>query len=83
MLVWTPHRHETSAAPPPAPTETELIGGVDHVDFAYWGAPAGDQPAGWQGTWDGPGLPDLIRLRLAFGKGDARRWPDLIVAPQL
>ena len=83
VLVWTPHRHEVSVGPPPKPVETELIGRVEALDLAYWGAPSPDQAPGWQAGWEGPGLPALIRVRLVFAKGDPRRWPDLIVAPQL
>jgi len=83
VLSWTPHPHQISLAPPPAATETELIAGVVHVVFSYWGASAPDQPAAWQTQWDGPAVPELIRIRLVFAKGDRRRWPDLIVAPEL
>jgi general secretion pathway protein J len=82
VLRWTPHRHELTTAPAPEPIETELIRGVAHLDFAYWGSPSGDQPASWQAQWDGFNIPKLIRVRLAFAKGDRRRWPDLITAPQ-
>ena len=81
-LRWTPHRHELTTAPEPEPIETELIRGVEGLDFAYWGSPSADQPAGWQAQWDGSNIPELIRVRLAFAKGDRRRWPDLIAAPQ-
>lgn len=81
-LRWIPRRHELSGAPPPEPTETELLGRVDHLDFAYWGAPVSGQPAAWQAQWDGPDIPELIRLRLGFARGDRRRWPDLIAAPK-
>ena len=40
-------------------------------------------PAGWQVQWEGPAIPELIRLRLVFAEGDRRRFPDLIAAPQL
>ena len=83
VLRWAPHRHEVSSAPPPAPTETELVRAVDHLELAYWGRPSPGVPEGWQQQWAGPELPELIRVRLAFGKGDTRRWPDLIAAPQL
>lgn len=83
VLRWTPHRHELSTAPPPEPIETELIRGVERLNLAYWGAPGPGQPSGWQAQWDGPGIPELIRVRLGFAKGDRRRWPDLIAAPQL
>ena len=82
VLRWTPHRHELSTAPAPEPIETELIRGVERLDFAYWGSPAASQPAGWQTQWDNYNVPELIRIRLSFAKGDRRRWPDLIAAPQ-
>jgi general secretion pathway protein J len=83
VLLWTLHRHEQTRAPRPAPTETELVRRVDRLQLAYWGRPSSDQPEGWQHQWDGPGLPQLIRVRLAFPEGDFRRWPDLLVAPLL
>jgi general secretion pathway protein J len=81
VLRWSPHRHELTNAPEPEPVETELIRGVERLDLAYWGSPSPDQAAGWQSQWDGPAIPGLIRVRLAFAKGDRRRWPDLIAAP--
>jgi general secretion pathway protein J len=83
VLLWTPHRHEKTTAPPPTPTETELVRNVARLQLAYWGRSSPDEPEAWQAQWDGPGLPQLIRLRLSFPSGDTRRWPDLIVAPQL
>ena len=80
VLSWTPHRHELSSAPPPKPTETELVRGVERLDFAYWGSTSADQPASWQTQWDSFNIPKLIRIRLGFAKGDRRRWPDLIAA---
>jgi general secretion pathway protein J len=80
ILSWTPHRHEISTAPPAKPIETELVGGVKRLELAYWGSTEPDQPAAWQGQWEGPQLPDLIRIRVLFAAGDRRHWPDLIVA---
>lgn len=82
VLRWTPHRHELSSAPAPEPTETELVRRVDRLELAYWGSPSPDQAAGWQAQWDGPAIPELIRVRLVLSKDDRRRFPDLIVAPQ-
>jgi len=82
VLRWTPRRHELSAAPVPEPIETELIRGVERLDFAYWGSSSANQPAGWQAQWDSYNVPELIRVRLGFAKGDRRRWPDLIAATQ-
>jgi len=82
VLRWTPHRHELSNAAAPQPTETELLGNVGRLDLAYWGTSPSGQEAGWQTQWDGPAVPELIRVRLVFGENDRRRFPDLIAAPQ-
>lgn len=83
MLTWTPHLHEIPLGPPPSPTNTELVAHVVHLDIAFWGAATPAQPAAWQTRWDGPAPPELVRVRLGFGKNDQRRWPDLIAAPVL
>ncbi len=81
VLRWTPHRHELSTAATP-PTETELVGNVERLDLAYWGTSSPGQETAWQAQWDGPAIPELIRVRLVFGENDRRRFPDLIAAPQ-
>jgi general secretion pathway protein J len=82
-LSWLPYRHEKADTPPVAPTETELIRGVERLELAYFGVAAAGQLPLWHARWPGPGLPLLIRVRLGFAKRDGRRWPDLIAAPQL
>jgi general secretion pathway protein J len=82
ILSWTPHRHEISSAPPPKPIETEIVGGVKRLELAYWGSTDPDQPAVWQSQWQGPQLPDLVRVRVVFAAGDRRHWPDLVVASE-
>jgi general secretion pathway protein J len=83
VLRWTPHRHELSDTPAPEPIETELARGVDRLELAYWLSPSPGQPAGWQAQCDGSVVPELIRVHLDLAKGDRRRFPDLIAAPQL
>jgi general secretion pathway protein J len=86
VLGWAPHRHEKVEAPPDPPdlpTEIALIGGIEHLEFAYLTVLSPGQAPLWVEKWDGPNLPLLIRLRLRFAKGDLRHWPDLVVAPQL
>ncbi len=82
VLRWTPHRHELSTAAATPPTETELVGNVEHLDLAYWGTSPSGQEMGWQSQWDGSAIPELIRVRLVFGQNDRRRFPDLVAAPQ-
>jgi len=59
-----------------------LLRGVQQLDLAYFGPAGADPVARWRSRWrQQPGLPRLIRVRLAFRAGDPRQWPDLIVAP--
>lgn len=83
VISWTPHRHDLADTAPVTAATTQLMRGVDRLEFAYWGRASHDLPAAWLGRWDGPALPALIRVRVRFANGDNRRWPDLIAAPQL
>jgi general secretion pathway protein J len=60
-----------------------LIGNVTRLDIAYFGAAPPDNQRRWRSQWqDRPNLPELVRLRVTFGPGDRRVWPELIVRPQ-
>ena len=78
VLRWTPYLHARRLGPPPAPEESELLRGVERIEVAYWSAAAG---GGWLAAWTRTELPDLVRIRLAFARGDGRRWPDIVAAP--
>ena len=82
-ISWLPHRHEYVTASQHQRVETELLPQVDRLELAYWVSPVPGQPAAWQSRWEGVQAPELVRVRIVFPKGDARRWPDLIVAPRL
>jgi general secretion pathway protein J len=82
ILAWRPHHHERPLATLPALTRTVLLYGVERLELAYWGAPAGQLPA-WQARWKAQAAPDLIRVRLVFAKHDPRRWPELITSSRL
>lgn len=80
MLRWTPFLHAPRLTPAPAPSEDVLLEGVDHLDIAYWGADSTGAHA-WRAGWQGPDLPDLIRITLVFPPDDPRRWPPIVAAP--
>ena len=83
VAAWQPHRHELAGSPAGS-TVSEILPGVERLEFAYWGLPGPTAAAPtWLAAWDGPNLPDLVRVRIGFAKGDPRLWPDLIVAPRL
>jgi general secretion pathway protein J len=66
----------------PGITRQVLLSGVQQLDIAYYGLAQGQTARQWQPEWfQQVTPPDLVRIRLAFGRGDPRRWPDLIVHP--
>jgi general secretion pathway protein J len=60
-----------------------MLSGLASADLAYFGNLSG-QDAAWHDQWnDSMELPKLVRIRAAFPAGDARVWPELIVAPAI
>ena len=78
VLRYTPHRHVRPLGPPPPVHEATLLEGVTRLDLAYWPR---TPPWGWIGTWDGPLLPALVRIRIVLPAGDPRHWPEIVAAP--
>lgn len=65
-------------------TQETVLNGVSAVDFAYFGSDAPDGRKYWRHIWKNRlFLPSLIRLRVKFSSGAARKWPDLLIAPQI
>ncbi|HXC56390.1 MAG TPA: prepilin-type N-terminal cleavage/methylation domain-containing protein [Rhizomicrobium sp.] len=59
---------------------TDLLRGAEAMDLAYLPAGGGAWQTGWRGAAE---LPALVRLRIAFPRGDARLWPELFMAPRI
>ena len=84
VLTWIPHLHEQTLGPAPKPNRTELLSNVAKLDFHYWQSSADNgQTVGWQTEWNAQNPPRLIKLHIAFAKGDPRHWPDIVVAPAI
>lgn len=79
VLRWAPYLHARHLGPPPPPQDVELLRGVARLELSYLPPDGG----AWQASWTDHTLPALVRLRLIFGEDDARRWPDIVVAPML
>ena len=62
------------------PDAETIIARVKGVEWGYLDTGKGTV---WQSSWAERRPPSLVRLRVFFPKGDARRWPDLIVAPRI
>ncbi len=75
VLAWLPHRHAKMVGSAPPPHRETLLDNVDTIDLDYWG------DGTWHGQWKETAPPALIRIRIVFPDGDARRWPDIVAAP--
>jgi general secretion pathway protein J len=75
VLRWRPWIHAVRLRSVPPLVETELLRGVQGLEFAFW-HPRG----GWVGSWRNQDLPALIRIRVLFPPGDPRNWPDIVAA---
>jgi general secretion pathway protein J len=61
-----------------------LLRDVAAIRFSYFGAPTVGGTPSWVGRWPGgKTMPQLVRIHVEFPRGDARSWPDLIVAPRI
>lgn len=86
MLYWAnglDDRHDFVTKETVGWQPIRLLDGVGRLVINYYG----DDPQGpgrrWQTSWNRrPQPPDLIRIRVAFRRGDQRIWPDLIVRPR-
>jgi general secretion pathway protein J len=64
--------------------KTALLSDIDGIEFSYLGGVVTPQGAPWQDSWIGrTELPRLVRIRVGFHSGDARSWPELLIAPRI
>jgi hypothetical protein len=75
--VYRPDR-----SPKEAPLGEPLVVVTDIADLrlAYYGRADEDADPLWQSEWKAKGVPMLIRIDIAFHRGDRRSWPSFIVA---
>jgi general secretion pathway protein J len=63
---------------------TPLIANVKAVAMSYLQGIGSASDATWQKEWMlASRLPQLVRLDITFHDGDARSWPELVVAPRI
>jgi general secretion pathway protein J len=61
-----------------------LLPGIQAVELAYFGKARSEREPGWHRQWTGEAqLPRLVRIRVTFPPGDARVWPELVIAPRI
>ena len=83
LLAWEPHRLERKLEDPLSGEPAVILQGVAALTIAYYGAERGGETPDWHDGWSSGGLPKLIRVEVAFAKGDRRRWTELVIAPRL
>jgi general secretion pathway protein J len=84
VVRWRRIAAPDEAAAGDVPFQKVLLPDVEDLDFAYFGTPGADQPAGWLDRWsDLDGLPTLLRMTVRFAPEDPRSWPELIVRPMI
>lgn len=68
-----------------APLQKEtLLDGIEGLHFTYFGQRSPSEAPGWFDNWSSQrSLPSLVRIDITFPKGDARLWPEMIVAPRI
>jgi len=65
-------------------TKTTLLTDIEGIEFGYLGETKTPQGVPWQDSWIGRSeLPRLVRIRVGFHSGDARAWPELLIAPRI
>jgi general secretion pathway protein J len=61
-----------------------MLAKIGAIAIAYFGQKRSGGPAQWHDDWHREAeLPELLRIRLTFGAGDAGAWPELIIRPRV
>jgi general secretion pathway protein J len=61
-----------------------LLANVQSVELSYFGRGRSGREPTWRNQWVGETrLPELVRVAVSFLPGDARTWPEFIVAPRI
>jgi general secretion pathway protein J len=65
-------------------TRTLLLSDIDRAEFSYFGEAGAERSVQWHDSWtQRSDMPKLVRVRVAFRSGDARLWPELLIAPRI
>ncbi len=78
VLAWRLAPHAV-ALKRPAQGQAVLLHDVAELVISY--ARPWAKGGGWVAEWQAVDLPALVRIRIVFGRGDRRRWPDIVAAP--
>lgn len=81
VVMATP---ELAGDPASAGGTKVLLANVRSVELSYFGRGRSGREPTWRTQWMGETrLPELVRIAVSFPPGDARIWPEVIVAPRI
>ncbi len=87
LVRWQPDYAISGSVPDAIDVGEEvLIPNVAAIEWQYLEGPgeSGGSVPVWRSEWhDRRTLPQLVRMRVQFPPGDARRWPELVAAPRI
>jgi general secretion pathway protein J len=66
------------------PYSEVMVDGLKSLDFSYFGADVSKDAPTWRTSWSNEKtMPQLVRVHAVFADGDARTWPEFVVAPRV
>lgn len=77
---WTDQDHLEALSNDSKPEA--LLSHVASMAVQFW-QKADETPGRWVDRWDSKQVPRLIRIDVAFGADDKRRWPPLYIEPRV
>ena len=80
VLQWQVYRPDRASQNMPLAEPLTVVANIADLQLSYYGRPDEDADPVWQSEWRAKGVPMLIRVDIAFPRGDRRSWPSFVVA---
>jgi general secretion pathway protein J len=82
VLQWQVYRPDRRLQEMQLAEPLVVVADIADLRLSYFGRLDEDADPVWQSEWTAKGLPMLIRVDVAFPRGDRRSWPSFVVAPK-
>jgi general secretion pathway protein J len=82
VLQWQVYRPDLRSQDMQLVEPLVVVADIADLRLSYYGRIEEDAEPVWQSEWMAKGLPMLIRVDVAFPRGDRRSWPSFVVAPK-
>ena len=82
VLQWQVYRPDRPSQDMSLSEPLVVVADIADLRLSYYGRVEEDADPVWQPEWTAKGLPMLIRVDVAFPRGDRRSWPSFVVAPK-